>query len=61
MPGWRQLKRYLPVLLDELGYQPGFNVIPRRRVVELKISWLGRARRLSSDFERLPASSEALI
>jgi putative transposase len=60
-PWWRQLKRYLPELLDELGYQPGFNVIPRRWVVERTISWLGRARRLSKDYERLPASSEALI
>jgi putative transposase len=33
-PWWRQLKRYLPELLDDLGYQPGFNVIPRRWVVE---------------------------
>jgi transposase len=56
---WRRLKRYLPELLDQLGYQPGFNVILRRWVVEPTISRLGRARRLSK--ERLPASSETLI
>lgn len=60
-PWWRQLKRYLPELLDELGYQPGFNVIPRRWVVERTLLWLGRSRRLSRDYERLPISSEALI
>ena len=60
-PWWRQLKRYFPERLEDLGYQPGFNVIPRRWVVERTISWLGRARRRSCDYGRLPASSEALI
>jgi putative transposase len=60
-PWWRQLKRYLPDVLDDLGYQPGFNVIPRRWVVERTLFWLGRSRRLSRDYERLPISSEALI
>ena len=60
-PWWRQLKRYLPDILDELGYHPGFNVLPRRWVVERTFSWLCRSRRLSRDYERLPASSEALI
>jgi putative transposase len=60
-PWWRNLKRYLPDFLDDYSYQPGFNVIPRRWVVEPTISWLGRSRRLSKDDERLPISSEALI
>ncbi len=60
-PWWRQLKRHLPDLLDDLGYQPGFNVIPRRWVVERSFSWLSRSRRLSRDYERLPVNSEALI
>jgi putative transposase len=58
---WRQLKRYDPELLERLGYQPGFNVLPRRWVVERTFSWLGRYRRLSKDYERLPATSEALV
>jgi putative transposase len=60
-PWWRQLQRYMPDLLDEMGFQPGFHVLPRRWVVERTISWLGRSRRLSKDDERLPASSEAVV
>src|SRR5262249_10417366 len=60
-PWWRQLQRYLPDLLADLGDDPGFNLIPRRWVVERTRSWLGRSRRLSRDDERLPISSEALI
>jgi putative transposase len=60
-PWWRQLKRYDPELLEAMGYQPGFNVLPRRWVVERTFAWLGRYRRLSKDYERLPSTSEALI
>ena len=60
-PWWRQLQRYMPDLLEEMGFQPGFHVLPRRWVVERTIAWLGRACRLSKDDERLPASSEALV
>jgi putative transposase len=38
-----------------------FRVLPRRWVVERTFTWLGRARRLSKDYERLPAVSEAMI
>lgn len=40
---------------------PGFQVVPRRWVVERTFAWLGRFRRLSKDYEYLPASSEAMI
>jgi putative transposase len=38
-----------------------FRVLPRRWVVERTFAWLGQARRLSRDYERLPAVSEAMI
>ena len=36
-------------------------VLPRRWVVERTIGWLGQSRRLSKDYERLCATSEALV
>jgi transposase len=39
----------------------GFEVIPRRWVVERTFAWLGRCRRLAKDFEQTIASVEAWI
>ncbi len=39
----------------------GFQVLPRRWVVERTLAWLGRYRRLSKDYEELPETSEAMI
>jgi transposase len=39
----------------------GFQVLPRRWVVERTFSWIDQNRRMSKDYERLPESGEAFI
>lgn len=41
--------------------QKGFEVLPRRWVVERTFGWLGRNRRMSKDYERLTDTSEIII
>jgi transposase len=53
--GWE-----LEIMERETGIR-GFQVRPRRRVVERTFSWLGRQRRLSKDYERLLGTAEAFI
>jgi putative transposase len=55
------MKRYAPDVLESLDYRAGFNVIARHWVVERSIAWPGRSRRLSKNYERRPATSEALV
>jgi putative transposase len=50
----------LQTVLRPVGVR-GFVVLPRRWVVERTLGWLGRYRRLSKDYERLPETSETLI
>jgi putative transposase len=38
-----------------------FKVLPRRWVVERTFGWLNRERRLSKDYERLPATTETFV
>jgi transposase len=40
---------------------PAFAVVPRRWVVERSFAWFGRSRRLSKDYEFLPATSEGWL
>ena len=40
---------------------PGFRGLPRRWVVERTFAWQSQQRRLSKDYERLCATSEAWI
>lgn len=39
----------------------GFAVLPKRWIVERTLSWLGKYRRLSKDYESLAESSESMI
>ena len=39
----------------------GFQLLPRRWVVERSFAWLGRSRRLAKDFEATTASSAAWV
>jgi transposase len=39
----------------------GFELLPRRWVVERTFGWWNWCRRLSKDYERLPSSPEAFI
>ena len=41
--------------------QTGFAVLPRRGGVERTFAWVGRCRRLSKDYEALPATHEAWV
>ena len=41
--------------------QKGFAVLPKRWIVERTFGWFGRYRRLSKDYEELPASSESMV
>lgn len=48
-------------IVNKLAGQVGFQVLPKRWLVERTFAWLGRQRRLSKDYERLPATSEAFV
>jgi putative transposase len=46
---------------EKLMPPKGFQVLPRRRVVERTFSWIDQNRRMSKDYERLCASGEAFV
>ncbi len=60
----RWVREKLDALLEVVprpSQQQGFQVLPRRWVVERTLGWLNRYRRLSKDYERLVESSESMI
>jgi putative transposase len=46
---------------EQLLPPKGFQVLPRRWVVERTFSWIDHNRRMSKDYERLTETSEAFI
>ena len=48
-------------IVHKLEGQVGFQLLPRRWVVERTFAWLGHSRRLSKDYEELVENSEAMI
>jgi len=48
-------------IVERLGGQKGFVVLPKRWIVERSLGWYGRNRRLSKDYEATTASSEAMV
>jgi putative transposase len=57
-------KRVLGVTVNVVAQprdQEGFQVLPRRWVVERTHAWITRRRRCARDYERLPAHHEAMV
>jgi len=48
-------------IVEKLGDQVGFQVLPKRWLVERTFAWINRQRRLSKDYERLTDTSEAFV
>ena len=48
-------------VVEKAKGQAGFQILPKRWIVERTFAWLVRQRRLARDYERLPESSEAFI
>jgi putative transposase len=55
------LKEGVVVDWQKLMPPEGFVVLPRRWVVERSFAWISQIRRMSKDYERLCASSEAFV
>ncbi len=59
--GLRTYRRIRLEIVKRNDQQAGFVVLPKRWIVERTFGWLNRSRRLSKDYERLPATSETMI
>ncbi|HWB70694.1 MAG TPA: IS5 family transposase [Egibacteraceae bacterium] len=55
-----QVLRVTIELVRKPAGQQGFAALPRRWVVERTLAWIVRCRRLDHDYERLPATAEAM-
>jgi transposase len=57
----KQRCRMLLEIVKRPAGQRGFEVLPRRWVVERTLSWLTRCRRLDRDYKRLREHAEAMV
>jgi putative transposase len=57
--GLRQWSKVRLEIVRKAKGRRGFAVVPCRWIVERTFVWLGRYRRLKSDYERLPETTEA--
>lgn len=48
-------------IVEKPREQSGFQVLPKRWIVERAFAWLVRQRRLARDYERLPETTESFI
>ena len=61
LAAWLERHRLALTAVQRPAGQRGFQVLPRRWVVERTFAWLYQSRRLNTDYERLPETSETLI
>lgn len=57
----QQTYGWLVEVVKRTDHEPGFEVLPKRWLVERTFGWLGRYRRLSKDYEVLEEVSEAFV
>lgn len=57
----RKIGRWTLEIIKRSDKAKGFEILPRRWVVERTFAWLGRCRRLAKDFEKSIASAQAWI
>ena len=57
----KAIGRWTVQIVKRSNTAQGFEVLPRRWVVERTLAWLGRCRRLSKDWEKSIASAEAWV
>ena len=57
----RKIGKWTVEIIKRPDHAKGFEVLPRRWVVERTFAWLGRNRRLAKDFEQTIASATAWL
>lgn len=61
LASWVERHRIALTAVQPPAGRRGFQLLPRRWVVERTFGWLSQSRRLSKDYERLPESSEMMV